>query len=76
MMNFKVDDLGEFSKYAQDKHEIKPNGYRTHSQNLNILPDKGMFLSEFEMKVSSTKFTQVHQDEYLRVATRSEKSTL
>lgn len=31
MMNFKVDDLGEFYKYAQDKHEIKPNGYRTHS---------------------------------------------
>ena len=76
MMNFRVDDLSEFSKYAQDKLEMKPNGFRTHSQNLNILPDRGMFLSEYEMKVTSTKFTQVYQDEYLRIATRSEKSTL
>lgn len=76
MMNFRVDDLSEFSKYAQDKHVMKPNGFRTHSQNLNVLPDRGMFLSEYEMKVTSTKFTQVYQDEYLRIATRSEKSTL
>ena len=31
MMNFKVDDLSEFSKYAQKKFVMEPNGFRTHS---------------------------------------------